>query len=250
MVNLSDQNTLDPINYSLGESSKRFIIHQQDDLFIAHEHLFQNDTPTRFYHHQADTFLFLIRGELYLQQIAQQNSEQETALKQHQGIWLTAQTINSITLLTPTVELCLIRLKNTDLVESNNSFKKVSSGTVESIIGRSHIKTWPLWHGETGQIALELYPPQFKETLYYQKTATQYLLPLNGIAFISDNTSPQKACPRYGKIIAPKEPRAILNPSSESVTLLSVITTKNTKGRILLLTKPEKKHVNLDLTQY
>lgn len=241
MVNITEQNTLDPMNYSLGESSKHFIIHQQDDLFIAHEYLFQTDIPSRFYHHQADTFLFIIRGELYLQQCTQQNSEQETALKQHQGIWLTAQTINSITLLSPAVELCLIRLKNTGQAELNNSFKKVSSGTVESISGRSHIKTWPLWHGEAGQIALELYPPQFKETLYYQKTATQYLLPLTGIAFISNDKKVPKACPRYGKIIAHKEPRAILNPSNESVTVLSVMTTKNTKGRILLLTKPESR---------
>lgn len=238
MVNLSDQNTLDPINYSLGESSKRLIIHQQDDLFIAHEHLFQNDTPTRFYHHQADTFLFLIRGELYLQQSAQQNCEQETVLKQHQGVWLAAQTVNSVTLLTPTVELCLIRLINKGQTELSDSLKKISSGTVDSTLGRSQIKTWPLWDGEAGQIALELYPPQFKETLYYQKSATQYLLPLNGKAFISNNKRESKACPIYGKVIASKEPRAILNPSAESITMLSVMTTQNTKGRILLLTKP------------
>ena len=240
-MNLSDQNTLDPINYSLGESSKHFIIHQQDDLFIAHEHLSQNDTPTRFYHHQADTFLFIIRGELYLQQSNQQNSEQETALKQHQGIWLTAQTLNRVTLLTPAVEFCLIRLKKTDQTELNNSFTKVSSGTVKSVLGRSHIKTWPLWQGEAGQIALELYPPQFKETLYYQKTATQYLLPLNGIAFISNDKKVPKACPNFGKVIARKEPRAILNPSNKSITVLSIMTAQNTKGRILLLTKPESK---------
>ena len=241
MVNSSDQNTLDPMDYSLGESSKHFIIHQQDDLFIAHEHLFQNDTPSRFYHHQADTFLFVIKGELYLQQSTQQNTEQETALKQHQGIWLEAHTINRITLLTPAVELCLIRLNNTAQPELNSSFKKVSSGTVESILGRSHIKTWPLWHGKTGQIILELYPPQFKETLYYQKAATQYLLPLNGIAFISNNKKVPKACPSFGKVIARKEPRAVLNPSSESITVLSIMTTQHTKGRILLLTKPENR---------
>ncbi|WP_421854023.1 hypothetical protein [Marinomonas sp.] len=243
-MNLSDQNTFDPINYGLGESSKHFIIHQQDDLFVAHEHLFQTDIPARFYHHQTDTFLFIIKGELYLQQNALQNlqnNEQETALKQHQGIWLKAHTINSITLLTPAVELCLIRLKHTDQAELNSSFKKISSGTVESILGRSHIKTWPLWQGEAGQIALKLYPPQFKETLYYQKTATQYLLPLNGTAFISNEKKAPKACPSYGKIIAHKEPRAILNPSSESITVLSVMTTQNTKGRILLLTKPQNK---------
>ncbi|RBP84174.1 hypothetical protein EBI01_05215 [Marinomonas rhizomae] len=238
MVNLSDQNTHDPINYSLGDSSKRLIIHQQDDLFVAHEHLFQNDTPTRFYHHETDTFLFIAKGELYLQQKMRQNNEQETVLKQHQGVWLTAQTINSITLLTPTVELCLIRLKNANQSELNSSLKKVSSGTVDSTLGRSKIKTWPLWQGEAGHIALELYPPQFKEPLYYQKTATQYLLPLNGTPFISNNKKASKACPNYGKVIAKKEPRAVFNPSNESVTMLSVMTTQNIKGRILLLTKP------------
>ena len=244
MVNLTDQNTLDPMNYNLGESSKHFIIHQQDDLFIAHEHLFQTDIPTRFYHPQADTFLFLIKGELYLQQGAQQNlqsNEQETALKQHQGIWLEAHTINSITLLTPTVELCLIRLKNTEQTELRGSFKKISSGTVESILGRSHIKTWPLWHGKAGQITIELYPPQFKETLYYQKSATQYLLPLSGITFISNENKIPKPCPSFGKVLARREPRAISNPNSESITVLSVMTTQKTIGRVLLLTKPETK---------
>jgi hypothetical protein len=244
MVNLTDQNILDPINYNLGEASKHFIIHQQDDLFIAHEHLFQTDIPTRFYHHQADTFLFLIKGELYLQQSTQQNPqscEQETVLKQHQGIWLTAQTINSITLLTPAIELCLIRLKKTDPAELSNSFKKISSGTVESVLGRSHIKTWPLWHGKAGQITLELYPPQFKETLYYQKSATQYILPLNGITFISNENKVPKACPSLGKVIARREPRALSNPSSETITVLSIMTAQNPIGRILLLTKPETK---------
>ena len=238
MLNSSDNNTLDPISYSLGENSKRLIIYQQDDLFISHEHLIQKETPTRFYHHPADTFLFLIKGELYLQQSSEQNTEQETALKQHQGVWLVGQSTNSITLLSPTVELCLIRLNNKGRIELTNPLKKVSSGTVDSTSGRSHIKTWPLWQGEAGQIALELYPPKFKETLYYQKAATQYLLPLNSTAIITRDKNDTKACPAYGKVIAPKEPRAVLNPSNESITMLSVMTTQSTKGRVLLLTKP------------
>jgi hypothetical protein len=239
MVNLSDQNTFELMSYSLGNTSKGHIIYQQDDLFIAHEQLFQNATPTRFYHNQADTFVFIVKGELYLQQKTQQNAlavEKETVLKTHQGIWLAAHTISNITLLTPMVELCLIRLKPTRHVEENELFQKVSSGTVELIPGRNHIKTWPLWQGPSGKIVLEFYPPQYKETLYYQKTATQYLLPLNGIAFISNGKKPPEVCSMLGRIITKQERRAILNPSSKSITLLSVMTAQQSKGRILVLT--------------
>lgn len=234
-VNTSDQNTLNPVSYSLGDPSERLIIHQQDDLFVAHELLFQNATPTRFYQHNADTFIFLIKGELYLQQ---DTHEKETVLKIHQGIWLAAHTINTVTLLTPKIELCIIRLGSSHQIGIDHPFKKISSGTVELVPGRSHVKIWPLWQGASGQIALELYPPHYKETLYYQKTATQYLLPLNGSVLLSDGKKPPRSCPTVGKIIAQRERRAILNPSQDSISLLSVMTSPATKGRILVLTKP------------
>jgi len=246
-MNLADYHPLAPISYSLGEPSKHTIIHQKDDLFVAHEHLFQNATPTRFYYHQADTFLFLIKGELYLQQSAQQNTpnkEQETALKKHQGIWLKAHTVNSITLLSPTVELCLIRLQSTTKTTEKHPFKKVSSGTVESTLERNKIKTWPLWQGPSERIALELYPPHYTETLYYQKMATQYFLPLNGTIYISNEQKHPEICPSLGRVIPKKIPRAILNPSTESTTVLSITTQQHSKGRILLLKKNKLKTTN------
>jgi hypothetical protein len=236
-VNLSDQNTHYPIHYSLGESSERIIIHQQDDLFVAHEHLFQDTTPTRFYHHPDNTFLFIMKGELYLQQNPGEN-EQETALKKHQGIWLTALTTSTITLLSPLVEICLIRLKKTTDTPNAGSLKKVSSGTVESVLGRNHIKTWSLWQSQSESISLELYPPRYSETLYYQKTATQYLLPLSGTIDISDEKKQPTKCSDLGKVIFKKEPRAVFNPNPESVTVLSITTSQGTKGRVLLLKKP------------
>ena len=238
-MNLTDDKTSPLTCYSLGEPSKLTIIHQKDDLFVAHEHLFQNATPTRFYHHQADTFLFIIKGELYLQQNSPKN-EQESVLKKHQGIWLKAHTINSATLLSPTVELCLIRLPSTTKTAIGDEFKKVSSGTVESTLERNKIKTWPLWQGPSGYIALELYPPSYSETLYYQKMATQYCLPLNGIIYISNEQKPAEPCSNLGKIIPKKTPRAILNPSKHSITVLSVTTQQHTKGRVLLIKKQNK----------
>lgn len=237
-MNLSDQNTHYPIHYSLGESSERIIVHQQDDLFVAHEHLFQDATPTRFYHHPDNTFLFIIKGELYLQQNSGEN-EQETALKKHQGIWLAALTTCTITLLSPSVEICLIRLKKTTDTSTAGTLKKVSSGTVESVLGRSHIKTWPLWQSQSESISLELYPPQYSETLYYQKTATQYLLPLSGTIYISDEKKQTTKCSDLGKVIFKKEPRAVFNPNPESVTVLSITASQRTKGRVLLLKKSD-----------
>ncbi|NVK75751.1 hypothetical protein C0J08_13490 [Marinomonas sp. CT5] len=233
----TDQNTPNMINYSLGEFSKRLIIHHHDDLFVAHEHLFQNDTPTRFYHHNTNTFLFLIKGDIYLQQITPEKGEEETALKQHQGIWLAAHSVNTITLLTPAVEFCLIRLNATDHIDKSELFKKVSSGTVESTVGRRQIKTWPLWQGPSGQVILELYPPQFKETLYYQKQSSQYFLPLSGTALVYNEKKSLQPFPPYGKVFKKKEPRAIFNPSSESTTVLSVTTAQPDSGRVLLLSK-------------
>ncbi len=235
-MNLADHNTLTPTSYSLGEPSKRTIIHEKNDLFVAHEHLFQNATPTRFYHHQADTFLFIMKGELYLQQSTPKN-EQESVLKKHQGIWLKALTINSITLLSPTVELCLIRLPSTTNITKDDLLKKVSSGTVESTLERNKIKTWTLWKGVSEHIVLELYPPHYTETLYYQKMATQYFLPLNGSIYISNEQKHTDVCPDLGKVIPKKVPRAILNPSTESITVLSVTVQQHTKGRVLLLKK-------------
>lgn len=237
-MNLSDQNTHYPIHYSLGESSERIIVHQQDDLFIAHEHLFQDATPTRFYHHPNHTFLFIMKGELYLQQNSEQN-EQEIALKKHQGIWLEALTTSTLTLLSPSVELCLIRLKETTNRLTSGLLQKVSSGTVESILGRSHIKTWPLWQSQSESISLELYPPKYSETLYYQKTATQYILPLSGTIYIADERKQPEKCSDLGKVIQQKVPRAIFNPSQESITVLSITTSQQTKGRVLLLKKPK-----------
>ncbi|MBD5770221.1 hypothetical protein [Marinomonas colpomeniae] len=234
MVNLSNQNTLYPIHYSLGESSERVIIHQQDDLCITHEHLYQDATPTRFYQQQANTFCFVLKGELYLQQ-----KQEETILKKHQGIWLNAHIVNTATLLSPIVELCLIRFKISDNSTPISPIKKVSSGTVESGLGRNHIKTWPLWQSSSGSISLELYPPRYIETLYYQKAATQYILSLDGMALISDREKHSKKCDNLGKVIPHKVPRAILNPSSESIIVLSVTTSHKTKGRVLLLKKTE-----------
>jgi hypothetical protein len=218
------------MHYCLGESSKRVIIHQQDDLCVTYEHLFQDTTPTRFYQNQTDTFCFVIKGELYLQE-----DEKETALKKHQGIWLKANRINSVTLLSPNVELCFIRFKMTD-DNITKPLNKVASGTVESTLGRNHIKTWPLWQGKSGAILLELYPPHYNETLYYQKDSTQYILPLNCVAFISNDKKQPKACDVLGQVVLKKEPRAISNPSNDNIIMLSV-TTSHIKGRVLLLTK-------------
>ncbi|BDX03263.1 hypothetical protein MACH16_20110 [Marinomonas pontica] len=240
MVNVSDQNILDPLDYDLGAPSKHLIIHQQDDLRIAHEHLFQSATPVRFYHYPANTFLFVMKGELYLQHHQQdtESPSQETALKKHQGIWLAANSINCVNLLSASAEVCLVQFSPLhDLSDTPPPFKKMSSGSVESQTGRGQIKTWPLWEGESGQICLELYPPQYKETLYYHKKATQYFLPLNGTAFLSDKTKQTEVCPIFGKIIPHKQPRAVINPNKDSITMLSVMTPQSTKGRVLLLTR-------------
>ena len=229
IVNLTDSNSPYPIHYNLSESSERVIIHQQDDLCVIHEHLFQDSTPTRFYQHNEDTFCFIIKGDLYIQE-----EEKETVLKKHQGIWFEAKSINIVTLLSPSVELCFIRLKRTD-DKVAKSLKKVSSGTIESTLGRNHIKIWPLWQGKSGSILIELYPPHYNETLYYQKNATQYILPLSGIIFISDKEQ-TKECSELGQVIFKKEPRAVINPSNDSIITLS-ITTSYTKGRVLLLKK-------------
>lgn len=226
--------------YSVGENSQRFLIHQQDDLFIAHEHLFQNATPSRFYHHSADTFVFVIKGELYLSQIPEEYShrndeDNQTILKAHQGIWLAAQSMNKVTLLSPAVELCIVRLNPNHAIDSSDDFKKVSSGNVASLVGRNRIQVWPLWQGKTGQISLELYPPHYKETLYYEKSSTQYILPLKGHALITKDKKTAEVCPTSGKVIPQKEPRAMINPTNESIVLFSIITSKPNNGRVLLL---------------
>lgn len=228
--------------YSVGSDSQRLLIHQQDDLFITHEYLYQNATPTRFYHHPVDTFVFVIKGELYLNQIpagfsALSDERKQTALKAHQGIWLAGQSVNQITLLSPTVELCIVRLNPNHAIDSSDDFKKVSSGNVASLVGRNRIQVWPLWQGKTGQISLELYPPHYKETLYYEKSSTQYILPLKGHALITKDKKTAKVCPTTGKVIAQKEPRAMINPTNESIVLFSIITSKTHNGRVLLLKK-------------
>lgn len=223
-----------PIHYSLNDSSsQRIIVHQQDGLCITHEHLFQEGTPTRFYQNQVDTFCFVVKGEIYLQQ-----TSQETNIKQHQGIWLDTDTLNTATLLTPKVELCFIQFDKTKS-KAIKPLEKVSSGTVESKLGRNNLKVWPLWQGESGNIYLELYPPHYKETLYYPKVATQYILPLSGTPYISSAPNKYQACDRLGKVLFRKEPRAVLNPSNDSIITL-LVTTSHTKGRVLLLTKKAK----------
>ncbi|MBJ7538480.1 hypothetical protein [Marinomonas transparens] len=235
MANLSNTHSLYPIQYHLGQSSQRIIIHNQNDLNISHEHLFQDDTPTRFYHYKANTFLFVLKGELYLKQ-----DEQDRVIKQHQGVWLEANTVNIVTLLKASIEICLIRFKASDQSKSLDNLKKVSSGTVNFVSGRNGIKTWPLWQGDSGYIAIELYPPYYKETLYYQKAANQYLQPLNGQVFINNGKGTPQACPEIGKIITTRTPRAILNPNTESVTTLTVTTSPAEKGRVLVLTRANK----------
>ncbi|WP_137169492.1 hypothetical protein [Marinomonas sp. FW-1] len=239
-MNATVQNTSNPLDYSLGETSKRIIVHQQDDLLIIHDHLFQDVTPTRFYHDQADTFLFIIKGEAYLQQYAPNNVQtivEEITLKTHQGIWLNADTINSVTLLTPRVECCLIRLSNSMNSQPTQPFTKISSGTVESQLGRNQIRIWPLWETEIGRISLELYPAKYKETLYYHKTTTQYFLPLGGSTLLLSKSKTPTACPSIGKVIPPKEAVAILNPGNQNSIVLSVMTKHYNQGRVHLLTR-------------
>lgn len=239
-MNAIAQNTSNPLDYSLGEASKRIIVHKQDDLLIIHDHLFQDATPTRFYHDQADTFLFLIKGEVYLQQYESSNAQdvsEEITLKEYQGVWLNTDTINSVTLLTARVELCIVRLAPAVNTKPSHSFKKISSGTVESQLGRNQIKVWPLWETEIGRISLELYPAKYKETLYYHKTATQYFLPLNGSIVFLSKSKELTACPSTGKIIPPKQAIAILNPENQNSIVLSVMTKQYSEGRVHLLTR-------------
>lgn len=240
MVDSIAKNTSNPLDFSLGEKSKRIIVHQQDDLLIIHDHLFQDMTPTRFYHVPANTFLFIITGEIYLQQHRSssiQDIAEETNLKKHQGIWLNAGTINSVTLLTAKAELCLVRLTPTTNTQFTHPFKRVSSGTVESQQGRNDITVWPLWETELGKISLDLYPAKYKETLYYHKTATQYFLPLGGLTLLLAKSRNPAACPSIGKIIPPKEAVAILNPENQNNIVLSVMTKQHNKGRVHILTR-------------
>ncbi|NLQ16105.1 hypothetical protein HGG82_00525 [Marinomonas sp. M1K-6] len=239
-MGLFDQQTLYPISHSIGSISQRIIIHQQDDLFIAHEHLYQSDTPTRFYQHYADTFLFVIKGELYLQQDAAKETK-ETLLKAQQGIWLTATSINTMTLLSAMVELCLLHLSVTKQPENALPFNRVSTGTVERIEGKNRVRSWPLWQGQSGSVAIQTYPPHYTEALCYQQDVTQYLLPLNGRVLLSDHNGVNQECSKQGEIIFKKTPRAILNPNSKSITLLTVTTPHPIKGRVLLLKNPIKK---------
>ncbi|MCV2402335.1 hypothetical protein OFY17_05470 [Marinomonas sp. C2222] len=223
-----------PIRYSLGEPSERVIILQDDELYITHEYLYQTATPTRFYQYEKDTFCFVIKGSIYLKQ-----NDKETALKEQQGVWLGARELNIATLLSPSTEICLIQFKKS---HSNNAaipLQKVSSGTVESVVGRNHTQSWPLWQGQLGRISLELYPPHYTEPLYYQKEATQYLLPLNGKVLISDKKTKMEECDALGKVFFKKVARAIANQSTTSVIALSITTSqRSSKGRVLILKRP------------
>lgn len=221
-----------PLRYSLGESSERVIILQDEGMCVTHEYLHQTTISTRSYQYQTDTFCFVIKGSVNLKR-----NHQETTLKEHQGIWLKAKTQNTATLLSPRAELCFIKFKGCYSSEKS-PLHKVSPGKIKAVTGKNHTKSWTLWQDKLGKISLELYPPGYIEPLYYQKEATQYILPLNGKVAVSNKQTKFKDCGSLGQVFFKKTVRSLSNPNTTSAVVLSITNQPSSKGRVLVLQSP------------
>lgn len=220
-----------PIEYRLEEGSRSVIVLQEEQLCVKHERLIQSTTPTRFYHAQDNTFLFILKGEMHLK-----CDQAETILKPHQGTLLPTKQVVLGTLLSPAIELCLVRFINTQAsVSEPPQFKKLSTGTSHSSVERNGITAWPLWGAKEGVISIMLYPPQHKETPYYYKQTDQYLLALDNSIAISIDKGEFKECAKTGCFVPKKVRRAFFNPHDKSTPVLSVTTPYPEKGRVLVL---------------
>ncbi|AEF54278.1 hypothetical protein [Marinomonas posidonica] len=237
MVSQADHNTTLPvIQYPLYGESKRSIIHQQEDVLIVHEHLNQAATPSRLYRPADNCFCFVIKGEVHLQ-----SEQQAVNLKPHQAVWLPTQQSSVLTLLTPNVILCTIQFTKVTLANQPQTLQKISTGTVDSKLEKKHIQVWPLWEGNTARICIEKYPAHYSETLYYQKAASHYLLPLKGSAYLARRNAAAIPCTQFGQFIPAREASAIINPEEDHLILLTVIISKQQKlkGRVIVLNRPD-----------
>lgn len=223
------------INYKLGKNANARIVHHCDQTQILLETLNQSSNPTRFYHAFEETFLFVLKGELFLKK-----NQDDILLKSHQGTLLPRDTTIIATLLQPNVELCFIKFLKAPPSAEECYFKKVSSGTVQAQPSRLGMMIWPLWQGKQGMIAINLYPAGYNEPSYYHKETQQFLLPLNGELSASINKQPPKPISEQGLFFTKRIPKSVLNLQQESIAALCVFTPFPEKGRIILLSTKKK----------
>lgn len=229
---MENENPAFPLSFDIGHESKKTLVYRNAEQFIYHEALFQNATPNRFYYFSSPTFLFLLKGEIVLQQ-----NQNEQILKQHQGIWIPLNQTHIATLLSAQAILCLVSFPKIKPQEIGETFSKLSSGLMEPKKGRNGVTIWTLWQGSEGLINIESYPAHYKESPYYQRQANQYLLPLNGTLFIAKDKHSPIELKSTGEFIRKRLPRAILNHHHEPIIALSITTPYPEKGRVLVLSK-------------
>lgn len=221
-------------HYHLGKEAHAILLHHCDNLRVRLETLTQATNPIRFYHGFQHTFLFVLKGEVFLK-----CQQEDMLLKMYQGVLLPKLNTTIATLLTPQVEICVITFFREPNTVNENEFKKVSSGTVEALPERLGVTSWPLWHGRNGAVSINLYPAHYKESTYYHKNTGQFLLPLNGESLmVSTCMKAAKKLSVHGLFIAQKTPKAFYNISDNSTTVLSIYTPYPEKGRVMLLAKP------------
>ncbi|SBS33694.1 hypothetical protein MSP8887_01990 [Marinomonas spartinae] len=220
-------------HYSLGKEAHAILLHHCNNLRVRLETLTQASNPTRFYHGFQHTFLFVLKGEVFLK-----HGQEDMLLKMHQGTLLSKLNTTIATVLTPQVEICVITFFREPNTVSESDFKKVSSGTVEALPERLGVTSWPLWRGKSGTVSINLYPAHYKESTYYHKSTEQFLLPLSGEPLeISTNMQTAKKLSESGLFIEKQTPKAFYNISDNSVAVLSIYTPHPEKGRVMLLSK-------------
>jgi len=221
-------------HYHLGKEAHAILLHHCDNLRVRLETLTQATNPIRFYHGFQHTFLFVLKGEVFLK-----CQQENRLLKMHQGVLLPRRHTTIATILTPQVEICVITFFREPNSDCESDFKKVSSGTVEASAERLGVTSWPLWQGKNGAISINLYPAHYKESTYYHKNTGQFLLPLHNDSLkVSTHMKTAEPLSDHGLFIAKQTPKALYNTTDKSASVLCIYTPYPEKGRVMLLAKP------------
>lgn len=222
----------------IGASGKRTLLANTAFLRAYQETFYQEEVQTRFYQFPTDAYLYSVTGQVFIE-----NQQQESLLKQNQGIWLKAESIHKVVLLSAQATLLIVVCQHDNPSDPTIDYlQPQSSGTASKISQTSPASRWLLSQHPNVKIELELLPENYQEHLHYHRYTEQFVVNLSDQIVI--HGAADAVCLRHGEayLIPAKQQHRISNPTNQAIQLLSFYTPKPIRDRVLVLKKimPEK----------
>lgn len=217
----------------IGIDGSRNLIDSTDSISVFHEQLLQEEVQQRFYRYPKDTYVYLLKGQAYLN-----DAESEVLLKENQGLWLQANKVYRLVCLSSQVDLLIIHCPITNSADSFTAYLKPhSSGSGKRISSKSPVNRWILSQHPQVHIELESIPANYNEHLHYHRQSNQIIVNLNEHLIIEHDHKWLALRKFRGYIINSKTRHKIINPMNKISHVLSIYTPPQKKDRVLVVSK-------------